>query len=413
MGTGGIYNRPVATLDLVAARRLALARAGLLKPEWTGLSLTSGRGQRQARAAAHRVVGRFGYLQLDSVAVAGARTHGLVLLARLTRFPAALAEALLAPGEPLFEYWGHEASWLPMELWPAFAFRRREFAVHPWWGDLLGHHPEVADELLARLDAEGPLRSSELDDHRPSAMWDIGVVKKVASALWSRGDIAVRERSGFQRRWDLTERVIPETVRRQSMAPDEALRQLVLKALDGHGWATTSTVVATWRLQRRRSEVEAALAELRAADLVRSCTLLDAGGNRHRGWARPADLELAEALRTCRPRASTGVLLSPFDPLLWDRARVRLLFDFEQVLEIYKPPATRRWGYYCLPVLAGDRLVGRVDLKADRHRGRLLVLARHREEGGSPAPTESAITSAIDRLARQLELEPAGPRRQP
>jgi hypothetical protein len=126
------------TISLTQARRLALLRAGLLKPEWSGLPRrAAGQGGR-ARRAAHRIIQRFGYLQLDTVAVAGARSHAIVLLSRLEGFVPQVAEALLQPGEPLFEYWGHEASWLPIDLYPVMAFRREAFQTHPWWGDLIG-----------------------------------------------------------------------------------------------------------------------------------------------------------------------------------------------------------------------------------------------------------------------------------
>jgi uncharacterized protein YcaQ len=126
------------TLSRRQARRLALARAGLLKPEWTGFPQRGTGVGKRARQAAHRVIQRFGYLQLDTVSIAGARSHVIVLLSRLTGFEPALGEALLQPTEPIFEYWGHEACWLPIELYPVFGFRRREFRHHPWWGDLVG-----------------------------------------------------------------------------------------------------------------------------------------------------------------------------------------------------------------------------------------------------------------------------------
>ena len=143
------------TLDLTQARRLALARAGLLKPEWTGMPRRATGLTRRARRAAHYVIARFGYLQLDTVAVAGARSHAIVLLSRLEGFDPALAEALLQPGEPLFEYWGHEACWLPIDLYPVFAFRRQDFQEHPWWGDLIGQHPRMAADLTRRIREAG------------------------------------------------------------------------------------------------------------------------------------------------------------------------------------------------------------------------------------------------------------------
>lgn len=404
------------SLSQIEARRLALARAGLLNPEWTHLP---GRGQGKglrARKAALRVVRRFGYLQLDTIAVAGARSQTLVLLSRLEGLDPQLCEALLAPGEPLFEYWGHEASWIPMELYPAFEFRRIEFRHHPWWGDVLGEHPKVADRLLRRIRLEGPLRTVELEDpdsaattRQPSAWPTPRIVKKVASALWSRGDLAIRERRGFQRTYDLAERVIPDEFRQGPPDLPGAFRTLLLRALAGHGWARTGTLADTWRLRNLRGEIDTALAELTEEGEIIPCSLASgprASSRSQRasiGWIRPADLELARRLRRARPRRDRGVLLSPFDPVLWDRARVRTLFDFEQILEIFKPKSQRVYGYYCLPVLAGDRLVGRLDLRADRRAGRLEVLAHH-EEGSSSAADREATRSALERHARTLGL---------
>ncbi|MCK5207537.1 MAG: winged helix DNA-binding domain-containing protein, partial [Cyclobacteriaceae bacterium] len=135
------------TISISEARRLALARAGLLKPEWTGLPKRASGRTLRATKAAHQIIRRFGYLQLDTVSIAGARSHAIVLLSRLDGFNHELAEELLRPNEPLFEYWGHEASWMPIELYPVFEFRRKAFRCHPWWGDLIGQHPKIANNL--------------------------------------------------------------------------------------------------------------------------------------------------------------------------------------------------------------------------------------------------------------------------
>ena len=403
------------TISLRAARRLALARAGLLlAPAHSGLPASAGRGEAAARRAAHAVIARFGYLQLDTVSVAGARSHAIVLLSRLAGFQPRLAEELLQPGEPLFEYWGHEASWIPFELYPAFGFRREEFRVHPWWGDLLGEHRHLADELLRRIEAEGPLRSLDMEgeggrparpaNQKNTGWWQLKITKKVATALWSAGDLAIRERRAFQRTFDLTERVIPERWRRETLDRAASLRKLLLVALGGHGWATTGTLAATWRLRNKREEIAAALSELREAGEIVACTLVDprhARGN-VKGWCRPADLELASRLERARPRADRPVLLSPFDPLLWDRGRVQLLFGFAQALEIFKPAAQRVFGYYVLPVLAGERLVGRVDLKARPAAGRLELLAAHHET--DDAATRDTVRAAVKRFADSLAL---------
>lgn len=398
-------SRDRESIDVPSARRLALARAGLLKRSWTGMPRrATGRGLR-ARRAAQAVVERFGYLQLDTVSVAGARSHGLVLLSRLDGFDPRLAEDLLGPDRPLFEYWGHEASWIPIDLYPAFAFRRRAYCEHPWWGDVLAEHPAVAAEVLRHVEADGPLRSTDLSGDSPGGgWWNHKLTKRVAAALWSSGALAIRERRSFQRVFDLPERVIDDAWRRD-LALDDALDTLLLRALDGHGWATVGTLAATWRLRNLRAPIQAALERLRERGEIAPCTLatddrpLD-------GWIRPADLELAERLRRVRPRRDRGVLLSPFDPVLWDRGRVERLFGFEQILEIYKPESQRRWGYFCLPVLAGERLVARVDLKAHRRDGTIEVRALHYEATAPSSADREAVRTALERHALSVGLEP-------
>ena len=205
-----------------------------------------------------------------------------------------LGEELLRPGEPLFEYWGHEASWIPIELYPAFEWRRREYRHHPWWGDLIGEHPEVARELMRRIRDEGPLRSIDLEGKGGSGWWQLKTAKKVATALWSAGELAIRERRAFQRTYDLTERVIPERWRKAPLAYPEALKVLLLQALSGHGWATTGTLAATWRLRNRPKGPEAGP---RRTDRGRRDRPLRP---RHRRAGRPEDRRLGAA---GRPRA--------------------------------------------------------------------------------------------------------------
>jgi len=393
------------TLTTRAARRLALCRAGLLKPEWTGMpQRASGKGKR-ARKAAQKIVRRFGYLQLDTVAVAGARSHAIVLLSRIEGFDHALAEELLQPGEPLFEYWGHEASWLPIELYPVFAFRREDFCHHPWWGDLVGQHPDVADTIRRRIRDEGPLRSVDMEGGGSTGWWELKIAKKVATAMWSSGELAIRERRAFQRTYDLAERVIPERWRETAVPRDEAIETLVLRALAGHGWATTGTLTQTFRLAN--TEVAAALDRLADRGEVLACALVGDGNRTSRGWIRPSDLELAARLETVRPRRDRGTLLSPFDPVLWDRNRVQLLFGFHQMLEIFKPADKRTYGYYCLPVLAGERLVARFDLKADRRRGTLDVVCEH-YEGDDPSQPASTADGEAARTALERYSEAVG-----
>ena len=392
-------------IDRKAARRLALLRAGLLKPEWAGLPRNALPDEAGMRKAALAIISHFGYLQLDTVSIAGARSHSLVLMSRLDGFDPALAEELLGPGEPLFEYWGHEASWMPIELYPTFAFRREDFRHHPWWGDLVGQHPDVARDLLKKVRDEGPIRSSDMEGKGGKGWWELKLVKKVATALWSSGELAIAERRGFQRTYDLAERVIPEHLRKLKVPEGKAIESLLLKALEGHGWASAGTMAQTWRLRRKPAEIKAAIARLREMGNIVPCRLRLEGGRSTDGWVRPADLELAGKLENIRPRRDTGVLLSPFDPILWDRGRVRQLFGFEQVLEIFKPSPKRVYGYFCLPVLAGEKLVARMDLKADRKAGRLRVLSFALEKDAGPTSLE-ASRAAISRFASALSLTP-------
>jgi len=407
-GASGTPSIPVDTLTIRAARRLAIAKAGLLNPEPSGLPRTArGRGP-SAFVAAHAVIARFGYLQLDTVSVAGARSHAIVLLSRLEGLAPRVGEELLRPGAPLFEYWGHEASWIPLALYPAFEFRRREFRRHPWWGDVVKENPKVADTLRRRIRDEGPLRSSDMEKRRSTGWWDIGIMKRVANGLWSSGELAIRERRAFQRTYDLTERVIPEELRARPLSTEDGLDALFLAALEGHGWATLGTLASTWRLKNRKSDLVATLARLQEKGAVLPCAVVADDGAAIKGWIRPADRELAARLENARPRSDRGVLLSPFDPLLWDRVRVARLFGFDARLEIFKPAPQRLYGYYCLPVLAGEHLVARVDLKADRKEGALRIVAAHYEKKGVAGRAGRQATKiAVDRYAAALDLRPS------
>jgi len=400
-------SRPTPRLSSLEARRLALLRSGLLKPEWTGFPATARGGGDSARARAEEVVRRLGWLQLDAVAVAGARSHALVLHSRLEGLADALPETLLRPGAALFEYWGHEASWIPLELYSHFAFRRRQYRVHPWWGPVLGEHRGLARRVLARVRDEGPLRSTDLEDvpDRPGS-WGRTPTRRVLHALWSSGALAIRERRLFQRSYDLAERVIPESARRERVGEAAALDELLLRALAVQGWASLTTLVRTWRLTDRRPLLERRLRALARRGRVVPCDLSD-GSATIPGWVRPEDLELVPRLSRLRPRDDAGVLLSPFDNALWDRDRVQRLFGFDQRLEIYKPEGQRLYGYYVLPVLAGDRLVARADLRAEREKGVLRVLSLRFEARGRVPPVDrAAAASALARLGGALGLAP-------
>ncbi len=401
---------PRERIDVLGARRLALARAGLLPRRWTGLAATARGATPSARRAAHDVIDRFGYLQLDTISVAGARSHALILLSRLDGMDAALGETLLRPGAPLFEYWGHEACWMPCELYPHFEFRRRAYRERHGWGEVLAERPRDAAALLRRAREDGPFRSVDLEGRGEGGWWRVKDAKRVAEALWRSGDLAIRERRGFQRVYDLAERVIPDALRTARVSTDDAFRALLLRALDGHGWAEFRTLAATWRISTRNTAFRAALDTLVAAGDVVACDLVD-GRDVLAGFARPRDLELAARLRRIRPPRDVGVLLTPFDPLLWDRERVRRLFGVDVVLEIYVPAAKRRYGYFCMPVLAGERLVARVDVKADRAAGVVRTPSLHFEDDGARSPDSAdraAVQTALARHARAVGLRVDG-----
>ena len=399
---------PGESIGIAQARRLALVGAGLLAPQRVGLPAHAGARSARARERCQRIIEHFGYLQLDTVAVSGARTHSIVLASRLQGLDAALGETLLAPGAPLFEYWGHEACWLPLSLYPCFAWRRRRYRVHPPRDDVLGAHPGVARSIVARIEHEGPLRSLDLEGSGGAGWWDLKLTRRVAESLWLAGRLAVRERRGFQRSFDLVERVIPAEVRSRRVDTAQAFEVLLLRALAGHGWASTATLARTWRLVKCRDLIRASLDRLQEAGRIVPCALRTAG-RALPGWIRTEDLERLHEIERLRPRRDRGVLLSPFDPLLWDRARVSLLFDFEQRIEIYKPASERRYGYYCLPVLAGEHLIGRVDLKAHRAEGTLEVRSTHFERTRPEERDREALARALERFAASVALRLVDP----
>ena len=230
-------------------------------------------------------------------------------------------------------------------------------------------------------------------------------MKRVAAALWSSGELAIRERRNFQRTYDLAERVIPEDLRRRPLsdrgrAGGAAARRARRPRLGDHGHAGRH-LAAQEPQGGAGGHAAAAAGEGRGARRARWSRR---DGSPTTGWIRPADRELAARLERARPRADRGVLLSPFDPLLWDRARVARLFGFDALLEIFKPAPQRVYGYYCLPVLAGEHLVARVDLKADRKRGALRVVSAHyenAERGGGAKRDRQAARVAVARYARR------------
>jgi uncharacterized protein YcaQ len=367
------------TLSAAQARRIALAAQGFADPAPGGVP-----GRRHLR----RVLGRTKLLQIDSVNVLQ-RAHYLPPYSRLGPYPTALLDtvAYRRPRE-LFEYWGHEASLLPMRLHPYLRWRMAD--GHAWGGvaRIVKEQPQLVTWVLGEVRDKGPLTAAEVD------------AKRALEWLFWKGDVLVAHRNGaFARVYDVPERVLPAEVRgAPTPPPDEAFRELVRVAAGGLGVATEADLRDYFRLP---------VAEARQAvrDLVDSGELIPVEVD---GW-RPAAYLHRDARLPRWIRAAT--LVSPFDPVVWRRERAERLFGFNYRIEIYVPAAQRLYGYYVLPFLLGDRLVARVDLKADRATGVLRIPAAWGEPD-APPETPSRLAVELRRLAGWLGLgEVATPER--
>ena len=279
---------------------------------------------------------------------------------------------LLARGR-VFEYWAHEACLLPVEEWPLFVAQMRD-GGRRWYGDVGETHPHLADEILAEIRERGPLGSRHFEGASPrGGMWNWKPAKAMLDRLWNHGDLVIAGRQGFQRLYDLPERVIPKEML-DAPVPDRARRGCVRsreKAVAARGALTESGIVEHWRLRGGIARIRPVVDAL-VADGVLERVAVDDGG-------APVIVPAGAALDPAAP--SAAVLLSPFDNLLWDRPFARRVLDFDHLIEVYKKEHERRYGYYVLPFLWRDRIVGRADLKSERAEGALVVKAFHREPG--------------------------------
>jgi uncharacterized protein YcaQ len=334
-----------------------------------------------------------GAVQLDSISTVD-RAHRLTLSSRIGAYDETELQGLHASGR-VFEYWAHEACLLPIEVWP-HCRRAMEGGGH--WGihdRALRDHADLVEPVLERIRAEGPLASRDFGGVRTSAdMWGRTPAKAVLEALWDRGVLVVAGREAFQRRYDLAERVIPPAI---LAAPtpdeDETLRTLALLAVRARGALTEPAIREHWRLKGGRARLHHHVLALVDEGLLREVDVDDGGP--------PYYLD-AESELDGDP--APPVLLCPFDNLLWDRPLLERLFGFRHVIEVYKREHERVYGYYVLPLLAGDRIVGRADLKADRSSGVLHVRRFHREPGAR-GNVDAKLERAAARLARVLGLE--------
>ena len=374
------------TLSQPQARRIALAAQGFCDR----------RHDVPTMRTFQRTLARTGVLQIDSVNVLQ-REHYMPLFSRMGAYDTDLLVRASERGpRRVVEYWAHVAAFMPVELWPHMRHRMRHYREHGHSWSQIRHDHALVDALLADVRERGPCTARDLDDGLPRAKdhwgWNWSETKKVLEALFWIGDLAIAGRNGaFERLYDLPERVLPAHVLAAPEPSDaQAHIELVRRAALSHGIATESCLRDYYRMHG--GQTKPAIAALEA-----SGELLPA---RVEGWAKPAWLHRdAHLPRKVEARA----LLSPFDPVVWHRERCEQLFGFHYRIEIYVPEHLRKHGYYVLPFLLGDALVARVDLKADRRQGVLVVRSAHAEPD-APSHTAEALALELRALAGWLGL---------
>ncbi|HEX2345526.1 MAG TPA: crosslink repair DNA glycosylase YcaQ family protein [Gaiellaceae bacterium] len=371
------------TISSTAVRRLAIAAQGYTSRSRSG-----------TRAEVEATIRALSCVQLDSI-TAVERSHRIALGSRVGAYPRETVSRLLGQGR-IFEYWAHEACLIPVEEWPLFRSVMRNH--HPWRGDVIGEHPQLAEEVRAAVRERGPIASRDFEGKGGGGMWNWKPAKVMLEALWNNGELAIAGRvSGFQRLYDVAERVIPRAVLDAS-EPDEATRleELTIRAVRARGALTEAGIVEHWRLRGGAARIRPQVDALVRQGLLERLHVDDAGAD----VLVPGGTELDPA------RPTAAVLLSPFDNLLWDRPFARRVLGFDHVIEVYKPAHERQYGYYVLPFLWRDRIVGRADLKSERSEGALVVKALHLERGVRPSGAlEEAFERALDRLRHTIGLE--------
>lgn len=375
------------SLSLAQARRITLAAQGFLDPPHAEPDLRT----------LTRTLRRTGVLQVDSVNVLQ-RAHYMPLFSRMGAYDTdLLRRASTGRSRRLVEYWAHVQAYMPVELWPHMQHRMEQFRPQrgKWWSDVLTDELEAS--LMAEIRERGPSTARDLDEGLPRTKqnwgWNWSGTRKALDFLFVVGELAIVGRnSQFEVLYDLPERVLPHAILAlPTPSPTEAHRELVRRAAISHGVGTEPDLRDYYRMKPAESKAA-------VADLVESGELVPV---EIEGSTKPAYLHREARLpRRVRARA----LLSPFDPLVWERARAEHLFGFRYRIEIYVPAPQREFGYYVLPFLLGERIVARVDLKADRRAGVLLVQAAYAEEH---APGETAAELAIElrHLAGWLDLD--------
>lgn len=381
------------SLSLKQARRIAIAAQGF--------GAAGERGETPAeRRHLKRMVERLGVVQIDSVNVV-ARAHTLPGFSRLGNYATADIDALAYSGRrrSLFEYWGHEASYLPVALQPLFRFRMARAArgegIYTGLATFGRERRALIEEVRREIGTTGPMAASELShDHKgEGGWWGWSEGKRAVEWLFWAGIVTTATRRGaFERIYDLTERVLPKAiVETPTPAEADAHRELVRLSSVALG-------IATERCLRDYYRLEVADARAAVESLVESGDLIPVAVE---GFRNPAFL--AREARMPR-RVEARALLAPFDPLVWQRARTEALFGARIRLEIYVPAEKRTHGYYVLPFLLGDTLAARVDLKSDRAGGVLVVQAAHLEAGATAGDVAGPLAAELRLMAHWLGL---------
>jgi len=371
-------------VSLTALRRVAVDAQGF-----------AGRHLRGTTSSVEATVHRLSCVQLDSISTVE-RSHRIALGCRIGAYPRDAVTRLLADGR-LIEYWAHEACLLPADDWPLLRPAMEE-GGRRWYGPIDRTHPHLREHVLDEIRERGPLGSRHFDGAaRAGEMWGWKPAKQMLELLWNHGELVVAGRQGFQRLYDLPERVLAGSIlSAPTPLEPERLRTLALRAVRARGVLTERGIVEHWRLQGGVARIRDAVAGLVADGLLDRLAVED-------GRAPvlvPAGAELDV------PPPSAAALLSPFENLLWDRPFAVRIFGFDHLIEVYKPAPQRRFGYYVLPLLWRDRIVGRADLKSERSTGELVVRAFHREDGvRASGALEDAFDRALDRLRRVIGLD--------
>jgi uncharacterized protein YcaQ len=374
----------VETVSLAQLRRYVVAHQGYTT-----------RFRRARAADVEAAVRRLRSVQLDSISTVD-RAHRLTLTSRVGAYSEPVVSRLLSTGK-VFEYWAHEACLVPIEDWPLFKRRMRHLSEQHWWGRKHDHDPKVKKRVLDALRDHGPLPTRFFEGGGGGGMWNWKPEKRILEDLFAAGEVVVARRESFQRLYALPEQVIPpEYLAAPAASEEEFLRGYALRAVQARGALTESGIAEHCRFAGGIKTMRPVVDGLEREGLVRRVAVEDG--------AAPVVVPAEAVLDGGAPKG--GVLVCPFDNMLWDRPFVERVFGFRHVIEVYKPAPQREYGYYVLPFLYGDRLVGRADLKADRAEGVLRVRTFHLEpKVRRSGALTTAFETAVARLARVLGLE--------